>query len=110
MSSQSQSPSALLSQIKAVYDKQQDPASASSLLTRAKVQLAQSGLLVPVTGKGKQNSRELEAARDILSYGALLAVRSKDVSQFDRYLAQVKPFWSANLGWALLGHQELRRC
>lgn len=94
----SSTPSGLLSQIKGVYDKQQDPASAGQLLTQAKVQLAQSGLLLPGS---KQDKKDLETARDILSYGALLAVRNQDVSQFDRFAAQLKPFWNPQLGYVM---------
>lgn len=97
----SSTPQQLLGQIKAIYDdggkQQQEQATTGKLLTQAKVALAQSGLLVP-SSSASASKKDLEAARDILSYGALLSVRSKDVSQFDRFLAQLKPFWNTDLG------------
>ena len=99
-SSSSSSITSLLSQIKQTYD---SPASSSStsttptLLVQAKVQLAQSGLLLP-SSSSSSSTKDLETARDILSYGALLSVRNRDIPAFERYLAQLKPFWDPSLG------------
>lgn len=93
--------SSLLAQIKQNYDRPASSSSSSSsssttpLLVKAKVQLAQSGLLLP---SSSSSSKDLETARDILSYGALLSVRNRDIPAFERYLAQLKPFWDPSLG------------
>lgn len=91
--------SSLLAQIKQSYDRPASSSSSSSsttpLLVKAKVQLAQSGLLLP---SSSSSSKDLETARDILSYGALLSVRNRDIPAFERYLAQLKPFWDPSLG------------
>lgn len=69
------------------------------LLTQAKVQLAQAGLLLPSKPSSQGVSQsDLEAAREILSYGALLSLRDRDFDAFQRYILQVKPFWDPALG------------
>lgn len=70
-----------------------------TVLTQAKVQLAQAGLLLPskASPTGASTS-DLETAREILSYGALLSVREGDFDAFQRYIQQVKPFWDPQLG------------
>ncbi|CAD6565971.1 MAG: hypothetical protein CYPHOPRED_000119 [Cyphobasidiales sp. Tagirdzhanova-0007] len=94
--SSSTSISSLLSQIKAIYDSS-NGANSALLLVQAKIALAQTGLLLP--GSSSQHSKaDMETARDILSYGALLSVRNKDIPAFERYLAQLKPFWEAQTG------------
>lgn len=79
------------------------PSSSKAVLTQAKVQLAQAGLLLPSkpspTGA---STADLEAAREILSYGALLSLREGDFDAFQRFVLQVKPFWDAQLGWVML--------
>ena len=96
--SSSTSISSLLSQIKAIYDSS-NGANSALLLVQAKIALAQTGLLLP--GSSSQHSKaDMETARDILSYGALLSVRNKDIPAFERYLAQLKPFWEAQTGYA----------
>lgn len=70
-----------------------------AVLTQAKVQLAQAGLLLPSKPSPQGASiADLEAAREILSYGALLSVREGDFEAFQRYIQQVKPFWDPQLG------------
>lgn len=74
-----------------------------ALLTQAKVQLAQAGLLLPSKPSPQgASTADLEAARAILSYGALLSVREGDFDAFQRYIQQVKPFWDPQLGWVAL--------
>lgn len=70
-----------------------------AVLTQAKVQLAQAGLLLPSKAAPHgASSADLELAREILSYGALLSVRERDFDAFQRYILQVKPFWDPQLG------------
>lgn len=73
-----------------------------AILTQAKVQLAQAGLLLPSKPSPQgASASDLEAAREILSYGALLSVREGDFAAFQRYIQQVKPFWDSQLGWVV---------
>ena len=102
----------LLSQVKQAYDtksvKGKQPQTAttttttpvSAILVQAKISLAQSGLLLPGTS-ASQSKSDLQYAREILSYGALLSLKNGDVAGFERFLAQVKPFWDPSLQWVL---------
>lgn len=97
--SSSASISSILQQLKRIHDSPSTSSAneANQLLLQAKIQLAQSGLLLPGTFTNASKS-DLETARDILSYGALLSVRNEDTAAFERYLAQLKPFWDPQNG------------
>lgn len=89
----------LVSQLEQVYSSNSSTSSSKPLLTQAKVQLAQAGLLLPSKPSPQgASSSDLEAAREILSYGALLSLRERDFDAFQRYILQVKPFWDPALG------------
>ena len=101
--------SSLLSQVKQAYDTKSSISSVkgktsttpvSAILVQAKISLAQSGLLLPGTS-ASQSKSDLQYAREILSYGALLSLKNGDVAGFERFLAQVKPFWDPSLQWVL---------
>lgn len=102
-SSSELSVSQALQHVKSSYDakgKQPEIQETSQLLVRAKLALVKNGLLLPGgSGSRQQSKADLGAARDILSYGALLSLRSGDVNGFERLLAQLKPFWDQCLGW-----------
>lgn len=85
---------ALLQQLQSLYSSN-STSNASTLLVQAKIQLAQSGLLLPSQSSSKQDK---ETARDILSYGALLSVKNKDVKGFERYIDMLAPFWEKSAG------------
>jgi len=64
---------------------------ASSLLSRAKIQLLQLNALVPTP---QTSPAHLALARDVLETGALLSIRQKDPEAFTRYFLQLQPFYS----------------
>lgn len=97
----------LVGQLEQLYSSSSTSTSSKPLLTQAKVQLAQSGLLLPSKPSSKGvSSSDLEAAREILSYGALLSLRERDFDSFQRYILQVKPFWDPALGCVVLSHRD----
>jgi hypothetical protein len=86
--------------------KKGDGDDSAALLVQAKIQLAQRGLLLP--GSQQDHSEnDVQTARDILSYGALLSVQKGDIAGFTRYLSQLKPFWERK-EWAALADIILR--
>ena len=64
---------------------------ASSLLSRAKLQLLQLNALVPTP---TTSSTHLTLGRDVLETGALISIRQKDPEAFTRYFQQLQPFYS----------------
>lgn len=64
-------------------------------LTKLKIALTQSNLLVPSTSKSPAPSTEdLTLARDVLEVGAFWSIRSKDVASFDRYMDLLRVFYN----------------
>lgn len=70
-----------------------DLASIKTQLTKAKIELTQSGLLVPSPQDARSNPSQVAMARDILEIGALASVRQKDVEGFDRYMGLLRVFY-----------------
>ena len=64
---------------------------ASSLLSRAKLQLLQLNALVPTP---TTSSAHLTLGRDVLEAGALISIRQKNPEAFTRYFQQLQPFYS----------------
>ncbi|CAK5264340.1 unnamed protein product, partial [Mycena citricolor] len=79
--------------LKAAFSKQPpDLAKCGGLLTKLKLGLIQSGLLLPqgdVT-----NPNDLVVAREILEIGAFWSIRTQDVPSFDRYFSQLQTFYT----------------
>lgn len=110
----------LLTQLKKAYDAKSSTIAAkgkqpqmttssapvSAILVQAKISLAQSGLLLPGTSTSQSKS-DLQYAREILSYGALLSLQNGDVAGFERFLAQIKPFWDPSLQWVSYLHRAV---
>lgn len=64
-----------------------------SQLTRAKIELTQTGLLVPSPNDAANNTKEVVLARDILEVGAFWSLKQKDVDSFDRYVGLLRVFY-----------------
>lgn len=62
-------------------------------LSRAKIELTQTGLLVPSPEDATTRSADVAAARDILEVGALSSLRQRDVVSFDRYVGLLHVFY-----------------
>lgn len=63
-------------------------------LTKLKIALTQSGLLVPSARAASSSPEDLALARDILEIGAFWSIRNKDVASFDRYMDLLKAFYN----------------
>lgn len=64
-------------------------------LTKLKIALTQSGLLIPSSSTSDMTSPEdLTIARDILEVGAFASIRNKDVASFDRYMDLLRTFYN----------------
>lgn len=61
-----------------------------SNLTRAKLLLAQLGLVIP---KDSDKNDELADLKDILEFGCHYSIRETDISAFESYLNLLKPIW-----------------
>lgn len=79
-------------QLKAAFSSQ-DYKKCLSLLPKVKVQLAQHGLLVPIITPST-NQGDLLILRLILEIGALSAINLLDLTQFEKYLTALRPFYS----------------
>ncbi|KAH9809976.1 COP9 signalosome [Melampsora americana] len=65
------------------------------LLIKLKIALAQSSLLMPTLKDSTLiDSDSLTKARDILEFGAFYSVRSQDIPAFERYIAQLGPYYN----------------
>lgn len=73
----------------------QDLTKCGQLLTQLKLGLIESGLLFP---QGSPNTSDLEITREILEVGAFWSIRTKDISSFDRYYAQLQTFYTDYAG------------
>ena len=62
-------------------------------LTKAKIELTQSGLLVPSPTEAAAHPKEFSMARDILEVGAFDSLKHKDVDSFDRYIGLLRVFY-----------------
>lgn len=71
-----------------------DLKSIGTQLTKLKILLTQSGLLIP---SSEANTNDLVLTRDVLEVGALWSIRVKDVKSFDRYTDLLKVFYNSNL-------------
>lgn len=67
----------------------------AQLLLKLKLELAQSSLLMPaLTDKSSIDPESLAKARDILETGAFYSVRAQNIPAFERYIAQLGPYYN----------------
>lgn len=64
-----------------------------SILSRAKIELTQTGLLVPTVHDATDRPKDVAAARDILEIGAFSSLQQRDVESFDRYVGLLRVFY-----------------
>jgi 26S proteasome regulatory subunit N12 len=67
--------------------------SVKTQLTKAKIELTQSGLLVPTPSDAASRPQETAMARDVLEVGALWSLQQRDVTGFDRYVGLLRVFY-----------------
>lgn len=79
--------------VKAYSSSSTSPASLKSQLTKAKIELTQSGLLVPSPQDATTNTNEVVLAREILEIGAFSSLRQREVESFDRYVGLLRTFY-----------------
>ncbi|PWN86541.1 hypothetical protein FA10DRAFT_304859 [Acaromyces ingoldii] len=80
--------------VKSFASSKPDLGSIKTQLTRAKIELTQSGLLVPSPADAAAHPSEVAMARDVLEIGALSSVRQRDVESFDRYMGLLHVFYN----------------
>jgi len=67
---------------------------AKSLLNQLKIALTELGLPLPgAKAEEPHIQKELSLAREILEHAVLFSVKVKDIPAFERYFAQVKPYY-----------------
>jgi len=65
------------------------------LMTQLKIALLDFSSLPPATQDGgSQAQQELTLAREILEHGALLSIKTMDIPSFERYVAQLKVYYT----------------
>lgn len=79
--------------VKAYSNASTSPATLKSQLTRAKIEMTQSGLLVPSPQDATTNTNEVVRAREILEMGAFSSLKQRDVESFDRYVGLLRVFY-----------------
>jgi 26S proteasome regulatory subunit N12 len=79
--------------VKAYSSSSSSPAAVKSQLTKAKIELTQSGLLVPSPQDATTNTKETVLAREILEIGAFWSLKQKNVESFDRYVGLLRVFY-----------------
>jgi len=88
---------ALFDQFKKAYDGGEAKADeALSLMSKLKIAMLSFTSLPPavVATPSSQQQEELLLAREILEHGALLSIRAMDIPAFERYVAQLKVYYS----------------
>ncbi|WFD26131.1 regulatory particle non-ATPase [Malassezia nana] len=88
--------SALVKQFKSVETNGNEEKALKSVeaeLANLKVLLTEHDLLYPQAIDAAANTDSLVLARDTLEIGAFWSIRMKDMTQFDRYWSQLKPFY-----------------
>ncbi|KAI9145913.1 COP9 signalosome [Paraphysoderma sedebokerense] len=63
-----------------------------TLLAQLKIALTQLSFLLPASGQPDQ--KEVLLAREVLEIGALWSIRVKDIPSFERYMAQLKTYYT----------------
>eukprot|EP00051_Salpingoeca_urceolata_P017593 m.241530 g.241530 ORF g.241530 m.241530 type:complete len:268 (+) comp18999_c0_seq12:1118-1921(+) len=63
------------------------------LLTQLKIALTEGGMFIPATDGELPPEGALVLARDVLEVGAQWSLKMQDVSSFERYIAQLKPYY-----------------
>eukprot|EP01114_Cavostelium_apophysatum_P000319 TRINITY_DN1029_c0_g1_i1.p1 TRINITY_DN1029_c0_g1~~TRINITY_DN1029_c0_g1_i1.p1 ORF type:complete len:315 (+),score=57.89 TRINITY_DN1029_c0_g1_i1:134-946(+) len=58
-----------------------------------KLKLESAKLSAASSGNAEQDNQRLTLLREILEYGALVSVQLKDIPAFERYVAQLKPYY-----------------
>ncbi|UZJ51600.1 hypothetical protein CBS101457_000920 [Exobasidium rhododendri] len=92
--------------LKAYSSSSTSPATLKSQLTRAKIELTQSGLLVPSPQDATTHTSEVVLAREILEMGAFWSLKQRNIESFDRYIGLLRVFYN-DLGSSLPSSQSL---
>jgi 26S proteasome regulatory subunit N12 len=64
-----------------------------ALMDKLKVGLTQLSIPLPTAKTVAASQKELVLAREILEHAVLLSVKAQDITGFERYFAQVKPYY-----------------
>ena len=85
----------LLKKLRAAYEKKEDDLGLK-LLAQLKLFLLEFSALPPATPAAPTapQREELEIAREVLEYGALLSIRTVDIPSFERHVAQLKIYYT----------------
>merc|ERR1712070_857067 len=85
----------LLKKLRAAYEKKEDDLGLK-LLAQLKLLLLEFSALPPATPAAPTapQREELEIAREVLEYGALLSIRTVDIPSFERHVAQLKIYYT----------------
>lgn len=79
--------------VKASSSASASPAAIKSQLTKAKIELTQSGLLMPSPEDATARTTDVVIAREILEVGAFWSLKQRDVESFDRYVGLLRVFY-----------------
>eukprot|EP01099_Mayorella_cantabrigiensis_P008168 TRINITY_DN753_c1_g1_i1.p1 TRINITY_DN753_c1_g1~~TRINITY_DN753_c1_g1_i1.p1 ORF type:complete len:257 (-),score=58.02 TRINITY_DN753_c1_g1_i1:105-875(-) len=79
----------LFNRFKNEVDHGSDFASAASLLEQLKIEMTKFSFLFPA----QTSEKDLLFSREVLEYGVLLSVKSKDIESFDRNIRQLKTYY-----------------